>query len=287
MKINTVNGWYRGLGDIVCYAWLGEGLHQAGQDAVFYATGWRAELLRAFQLQTTDDATGAMTANTGYETCIKVKSPLNYLEWIGSQFDLFGRRDKEDKRGIWFVPPARPRLNLPPMEREMGRRASATVLLFPSCHSPSRTWPKAYFIELGMLLSKAGVKIKVVYEKREPCFTMFQDIYDKSISFITAAVQGAGLVISNDSGPAHLAGTIGTKSLAIHGMTTPRIYEYLPKGAVHSFVKKSLGCSGCHGLHPCRPSCGEGCHELYRTFPEEVFDEAMQMLGLNEQRRAA
>jgi hypothetical protein len=262
-------------------------LHQADRSAVFYATDWRAELLRAFQLQVTGDPADALTAQIGYETCIKVKSPLNYLEWIGSQFDLYGRENEKDKRGRWFVEPKRPRLNLPPMEREMGRRDSADVLLFPNCHSPPRTWPRPYFIELGLLLAKAGVRVKVVYEKREGAFTMFQDMYGKSISYVTAAIQAAKLVICNDSGPAHLAGTIGTPVMAIHGMTTPRIYGYLPKGNVESFVKKTLGCSGCHGLYPCRASCNEGCHELYRTFPEEVFDRAMEMLGIREQSKAA
>jgi hypothetical protein len=244
-------------------------------------------LLEAFQLQTTDDPSGAITANVGYETCLKVKSPLNYLEWIGAQLGLFGREHEADKRGAWFVPPSRPRLSLAPLERDMGRRDSATVLLFPNCHAPPRTWPKSYFIELGLLLAKAGVKLKIVYEDRIGAFTMFQDMYNKSISYVTAAIQQAELVICNDSGPAHLAGTIGTKALVIHGMTSPRIYAYLPEGDVYSFVKKSIGCSGCHALPPCRASCNEGCHELYRTFPEEVFAKAMEMLGLNEEAKAA
>jgi hypothetical protein len=285
MKVNTVNGWYRGLGDIVCYAWLGEGLHQAGRDATFYATDWRAELLRAFQLDVTDDPQGMVTADVGYETCIKVKSPLNYLEWIGAQLGLFGRQDDDDKRGDWFVPPARPRLALNPMDREMGRRASATALMFPTCHSIARTWPKAYFIELGLMLARAGVDLKVVYKERDGLFTVFQDIYGVSISFVTAAIQNAHLVISNDSGPAHLAGTIGTRAFTIHGMTQERIYSYLPE--VTPIRKISVGCSGCHGINGYRHSCSAGCQELYRTFPEEVFEKAMQLLGANQEQKAA
>jgi ADP-heptose:LPS heptosyltransferase len=244
-------------------------------------------MLRAFQLEVTGDPTDAIVANVGYETCVRVKSPLNYLEWIGAQLGLYGRENDDDKLGKWFVPPARPRLDLPPMQREMGRRDSATVLMFPDCHSPPRTWPKNYFIELGLLFARAGIKLKVVYEKREPPFTVFHDIYDKSMLYVTAAIQQAKLVICNDSGPAHVAGTIGTPVIAIHGMTSDRIYRYLPKGAVTSICKKSLGCQGCHALPPCRASCESGCHELYRTFPEEVFEKAMQLLGANEEAKAA
>ena len=46
MKIDTHNGWFKGLGDIVCFAWIGATLQAAGAEAEFYAYGWRAEVLR-------------------------------------------------------------------------------------------------------------------------------------------------------------------------------------------------------------------------------------------------
>jgi hypothetical protein len=108
----------------------------------------------------------------------------------------------------------------------------------------------------------------------------FPTIYGKSLQFVTAAIQASRLVIGNDSGPAHLAGTVGTPTLAIQGSTQERIYGYL-NGAVTSFRKKVLPCSGCHGLpeKQFRCSCEAGCHELYRTFPEDVYHKAIEMLG--------
>jgi len=269
MKIDTQNGWFKGVGDIVCFAWLGEGMLHVGDDIEFFASGWRAEMLKMFQLQVTADPAGARLTHQGYETAVKNNSPLSYLEWMAYHYGVEAE-------------PKRPRINLIPMDREMGRRDSADVLIFPSSYSPVRTWPRNYFVELGLLLRKAGHSVKVVTEQRDYAFYMpFHCIVGMSWNYIAAAIQAARLVIGCDSGPAHLAGTIGTPTIAIQGATTERIYAHIPE--VHSYRKKALPCAGCHCLQPnFRASCEVGCLELYRTFPEEVAEFALQELKRQE-----
>ena len=272
MKIDTINGWYRGVGDIVCFAWLGEGMLAAGEDVEFFATDWRAEMLRMFSMRTTGNNTGAVLTMSGYETAVKIGSPLSYLQWIAQHLGVTAE-------------PKRPRLDLVPMDREMGRRDSAEVIVFPNSFSPVRTWPKAYFVELGLLLRKAGVTVKYVLEQRDYAFFMpFHCIVGQSWDYIAGAIQNAKLVIGNDSGPAHLAGTIGTRTIAIQGATTERIYAHIPE--VISYRKKALSCAGCHCLPPdFRASCDSGCLELFRTFPEEVARFAFQLLETQESAR--
>jgi hypothetical protein len=123
----------------------------------------------------------------------------------------------------------------------------------------------------------------------------FPCIVGKSWSFIAAAIQQSKLVIGNDSGPAHLAGTLGTATIAIHGPTQrDRIYGHIPE--VVGMEKRSLPCAGCHclpvfkGQPAWRPSCEIGCHQLYRTFPEEVFEKAQSVfraLNLKQNAMAA
>jgi hypothetical protein len=265
MKIDAETGWFKGLGDIVCYAWIGQGIREHGGDVTFYCTGWRQEVFKLFNMDVTDDPTGAVVTHEGYERAVGDGSPLNYLEWIA------------EKLGV-TVAPRRPKLNMIPMEREMGRRASANVLIFPHCVWPPRTWPKNYFVQLALMLMQRGLTVKMVTEFRDYELLSFHGIYKKSWSFIAAAIQWADLVIGNDSGPAHLAGTIGTRALAIHGPTQERIYGYVPE--VTSFRKKVLPCAGCHCLppFPIGNACQIGCAELYRTFPEDVFAAAMRLL---------
>ena len=263
MKIDAQRGWYRGLGDIVCFAWMGEGVLQAGGDVEFYCDGWRADLLKMFYMKTTEDPFNAIVPKNGYETAVRTGSTLNYLQWMAKDC---GVTDE----------PKRPRHDMIPFDRESGRRASAEVLIFPHCVTRPRTWPMSYFLELGIILRKNGIECRFVTKQRDYDVTLFQDIYGVSWSFLAGAIQSAKLVIGNDSGPAHLAGTLGTRTIAVHGMTTEMIYGYLPE--VTSFRKKALPCAGCHGLTPYRRSCDTGCAELYRTFPEEVAALAIQIL---------
>jgi len=265
MKIDTQTGWYRGVGDLVCFAWLGEGMLQAGEAVEFYATDWRAEILTMFQLPVTSDLTGANVTQTGYQQAVREKSPLNYLQWMAHHLGVTST-------------PKRPRLNMIAMDREMGRRDSADVLIFPFSYSPVRTWPKNYFVELGIQLRHLGFSVKVVMEQRDYAFYMpFHCIVGQSWNYMAAAMQAAKLVIGNDSGPAHLAGTVGTDTIAIMGATTEKIYDYVPE--VLPYRKKSLPCAGCHCLEPFRASCEVGCMELYRTFPEDVVEVAIGILN--------
>lgn len=263
MKIDAQRGWFRGLGDVVCFAWIGEGMVAAGHDVEFFCTGWRAALFKMFYMKTTEDPFGAIVPSIGFEQCVARKSPHNYLEWL---HECVGSP----------VPPKRPRWDLEPFQRELGRQASADVLIFPHAVPRPRTWPKAYFIELGLILKKHGFEVRIVTEKRDYDFTCFHEIFDAPWDFIAGAIQSAKLCISNDSGPAHFAGTLRTPTIAVMGMTTEKIYAYLPE--VTCYRKKVLPCAGCHGLYPFRRSCDTGCMELYRTLPEEVAELAISKL---------
>ena len=251
------------MGDAVCFAWIGEGCLRVDQDIEFFCTGWRAELLKMFYMKTTEDAYNAKIPQIGYETAVKLGSELNYVDWIRNQLAI--------------EPVAhRPRHNMTPMDREMGRQSSAEVLIWPDCVTRPRTWPKPYFIELGLILRRNGIECRFVTEKRDYDYTVFHEIYGASWSFLAGAVQSAKLCISNDSGPAHFCGTLGTPTIAVMGMTREILYEHLPE--VHCYRKKSLPCAGCHGLQPYRRSCDTGCIELYRTLPEEVAALAIEKL---------
>jgi len=269
---DPTKGWFHGLGDVVCFAWLGQGILDAGSDVSFFASGWHAEVLRLFRMPITTDETGAVFTNEGYETAVKLNSPLNYLQWISHHLGV-----KET--------PTRPKIEPDPVNREMGRKAAGGVLIFPHGVWGPRVWPKPYFSELGLLLQREGYKVRFVTKERDYSFFMpFHCIVGKSWSFIASAIQASRLVIGNDSGPAHMSGTIGTRTIAIHGPTQgARIYGHLPE--VQSFEKRSIPCAGCHclpvykGAQAWRASCEIGCHQLYRTFPEEVFEAAVKILG--------
>lgn len=271
MKINCHDGWFKGLGDIVCFAWIGQAMKSAGHDVVFYASGWRADVLQMFQMKVTDDSVDAAIPIHGYEEAVAANSPLSYVEWLAKQCGA----------PIMFE---RPRADIDPMPRTMGRKASAEVLLCPEGVWVPRIWPRVYWIDLAQMFKDAGVHVKVVTEFPDTSFSFLHYIAEEPLPLVAAALQRAKLVIGNDSGPAHLAGTLGTRTLAIQGPTTERIFAHIPE--VTCLRKISLGCGGCHCLPSkvegelgWRQACNFGCGELYRTLPEDVFAMAMKLLG--------
>jgi hypothetical protein len=52
-------------------------------------------------------------------------------------------------------------------------------------------------------------------------------------------------------------------------------------------TRKALGCGGCHFQPPFSASCDSGCHELYRTFPEDIATYALSILNPQQQQVAA
>ena len=268
MVIDLENGYYRGLGDAICVAWIARGAELVGEHFEAYALKpRRIDPLTLFEVKITQSTKNRCAPLIGFETCVREGLPYDYIRWIMFQIGA-----------TWEV--ARPRPAWSAWDRECGRKDSAEVLMFPQMIWPPRAWPKNYWIELGMMLKDAGINLKVVLKEPDPTgdFSGFHQIVGKPIAHVAAACSVAKLVITNESGPAHVAGAVGAKVLAICGPTTPKIYGHEPN--VFCFQKKAVPCYGCHFKSPpFRYSCGIGCHELYRTLPEDVFQKAYAMLS--------
>lgn len=79
------------------------------------------------------------------------------------------------------------------------------------------------------------------------------------------------LVISNDTGPMHVAAAVGTPVLALFGSTDPRATS--PLGAVR-IIKRELSCSPC-----LKRRCPLGTYEcMDRIGVEEVYETALNFL---------
>ena len=259
MKLDIEHSFFCGLGDVVIFAWVAEGLRGTGNELSFYAPGgWRADVLRLFGQEVTADPACAMTITRPFADDMEEGTALDYMEWIAEQI-------------CPGCTPIRPCADFIPFDRHFGRQMARDVLLFPQTTDQARQWPVAYWIDLANLLRMEGLNVALVlneFEGRYQCSPV-PVIHGQSIERIAAAMQTSKLVIGNDSGPAHLAGTLGTPTIAIQGSTTERIFSYLPE--VTSLRDLDLPCSGCHGAREqWRPACGNGCQALFRLFPDQV-----------------
>lgn len=131
-----------------------------------------------------------------------------------------------------------------------------TVLLFPQTHGPQRRWPISYWIDLAHLLQQRGLNPALVLQERDPRLEARVPFWIAGLSHpdLFALIAGARLVISSDSGSAHVAGTLGVKTLVLAGPTGRPTYAHLPE--VDVMHRESPECSGCHyrGLPTARPA---------------------------------
>jgi heptosyltransferase-2 len=72
-----------------------------------------------------------------------------------------------------------------------------------------------------------------------------------SVAGLAAAIAGCSAIVSNDSGPAHIAAAVGTSALVLFGPTSPE--RWTPPGKLVTSLSLGLVCSPCsnHGGERC------------------------------------
>ena len=225
-------------------------------------------MLRAFGVSPVADNSGAILTKGGFEKARQRGEEITYLDWIRKELEVHSS-------------PIRPTLHISEEARKCAEKFRGKVLLFPTTHGVAKQWPYNYWVELAWLLKESGIDAMTVMQRPD---SRIQNvplwITDLSSEHMIALSSVASLIISNDSGPAHLGGTLEIPSIAILGATSSAIYAHLP--SVTCLSKKTLGCSGCHYGKPFRAACTQGCQELYATFPKDVLTEVQKLKGMKE-----
>jgi heptosyltransferase-1 len=122
------------------------------------------------------------------------------------------------------------RLNLSFMEPRKGQRP---VLIFPDSGQSNKKWP-GYVQLTSMLIRDGGRKVVWAGNNYLPCKESFPDgsflnlTGNTSLTSLPALLGRSGWVISNDSGPMHLAAAMGLRTIGIFGPTDPRQYGPYP-----------------------------------------------------------
>jgi ADP-heptose:LPS heptosyltransferase len=102
------------------------------------------------------------------------------------------------------------------------------IVLHPGSTSPARRWPAERFAVLGDLLAeRLDARIAITGGTGERALT--REVVDRmrapaddlagrtSLGGLAAILAHASLVVANDTGPSHLAESVGTRTLTIHG----------------------------------------------------------------------
>lgn len=187
------------------------------------------------------------------------------------------------------------------LDSELERDGRPLVVLNPNAGdlAPERRWPAERFAALASrLIREDGVRVAITGAKSERDITAsvlcaagplptgrLLDLGGAlSIGALNALFQRAALVVSNDSGPMHLAAAQGAPTLGLFGPETPVMYAPLgPRTRVHYAPPL---CSPCINVHDAKVlSCVHGQPEcLMRIEVEQVLASARGLLREHGQR---
>lgn len=131
------------------------------------------------------------------------------------------------------------------------------IAINPTASCPSKMWPLENFIELSNELAKRyNAKILVISgpkdsQKIEGFIKSLDNAIDAggkvSVGGLAWLLKKSRLLISNDSGPVHIAASVGTPVIAIFGRSQPGLSpkRWGPVGRNDIFLQRSAGCEIC------------------------------------------
>ena len=134
------------------------------------------------------------------------------------------------------------------------RESEQIICLSPGAKSHIKRWTESGFAKAGDALAEA-YKCKVVLAGDTSDIPICDRILNRMRSFavsvagqtnlreLSAIIKRAELLITNDSAPLHIAGSLGTPVVAIFGPTDRK--KYGPRGGAGVALYKKLHCSPC------------------------------------------
>ncbi len=211
------------------------------------------------------------------------------VRWEESGHDLF-----DALRGVLALLDAgvdiRPRLYPDDSARGAAARLLATMTgrstigLFLDAGREAKRWPIERFLELAARLERAGIPVVAVaglggealLEPFKARRTPTLEILRHPLA-LGELIRGFGVLVTNDSGPAHLADAVGTPAVVIYGPTPPA--RFAPYGDGHWLVHGGFACdfytqrcAGAADVGVCDKRC------MNAITVDEVFEATMALV---------
>ncbi len=169
------------------------------------------------------------------------------------------------------------------------RKAGSRLIgLAPGSRHPSKRWDARSWARLADLCAARGDVPLIFGDHDDRGFAdEVQGLAETKIPSIAGeadlratvgAIARLDCLVSNDSGPMHVAGALGTPFVAVFGPTHPDL-GFVPGYPSGAILHAGLPCSPCsiHGQSPCRLG-GRPCMSLIS--PETTLAEADRMMSI-------
>jgi heptosyltransferase II len=167
-------------------------------------------------------------------------------------------------------------------EQVLWPKTKSRVLLHPGSKDPFRRYPVEHFIQVGQTITQWGAELWVSGTPHE--MSLIQEIVsaiagaqlvDPTLSFrqFAAKLKHFDLLITNDTGPVHLASALDVPVIAIYAPSNPALFG--PHQAKRSaIIAKPATCEPCLKRSCRRPFC------FLQIGPDEVLASAKRMLSV-------
>jgi heptosyltransferase-2 len=169
-----------------------------------------------------------------------------------------------------------------------GADESPLVVLHPGASREIRRWPAERFAELGARLSsRAGAAVVFAFGPRErplaervelwferERLSMPSTVFPENVRILGAVFERADAVVTNNTGPMHVAAAVGTGGVFIHGPTP--VARWHPPGERFAAVFARGA--------PCRPCDSPSCRMdslvcMESVAVDEVYAAVLELLG--------
>lgn len=128
------------------------------------------------------------------------------------------------------------------------------IALHPYATHPDKTWPPSKWTKLIGTLESQGLQWVVIGKDKTPLFGNSKCDLTNSMNLreTCALLKYAEVLVTNDSGPMHLAAGVETPVVALFGPTC-RAWGFYPAGEFDKVLEKDLPCRPCslHGKNAC------------------------------------
>ena len=282
----TIDSRRGGAGDLIITLWIAEAARRKEKDIKFLTTHSTSEIVRAFGFdvarEPSDDCMAIAGGSPSYEEEMNTApSDLTprVLRWqrthgwdFGYERPVFLRDTISQDAWDWAEQVSKKNVT-----------ASKFVVISPQAHAPNRQIPTQKLLRLATSLRTHGIHWMAIGGE-SAVVKPFHPFASSggSWSHVMALVSMADLVIGSDSGIAHMAATLGVKSLVIEGPTLSEIV-YGHALDIVTPIKSGAPCAGCyyHWNKGYQAACNIGC-EAIDTIPWFVIrDQALEILGID------
>ncbi len=207
---------------------------------------------------------------------------------VRRQLDLvaaIGCRTTSERLSLSVPPEANHRIRS--VLRELGLdRQEPWVLIHPGASAPSRRYPPERFAQAAELLA-IDHRLPIVFSGSAGERELIESIRTAiaapthslagclNLAELAALIAQAPLLISNNTGPAHIAAAIGTPVVDLYAQTNP---QHTPWQVPHRLLYHDVPCRNCF-----KSVCPQGHHDcLARVPPEAVVQAALELLSIND-----